>query len=372
MMLKTLIKDLRAVCASGLRRVASRFAMLLVFSLLISVVASAYTVVMKSGRRVEIPDNFTVTQDALIYEVAPDIRVSLQLPGIDIPATERANREAAGSFLKRIGQEQTQSAMPTTNRARKTLTDKDVEVLRRARVQNEEADRQRRAAAGLPPIEEVKRRNDAEAARALEVLRQSAQADAENEAYWRARASALRTEIAALDAQINYLREVVAQMPDSSLSAGYTVATTVLPFGHGFGRAGHPFGIVNQPGVYSAPGIGAGIAGRVRFGGGATRGQVLLNAQVGGGFPPAFPPLNSFGQQLLLSPPFLLAPRVIAAAPLAIYSTSAPFYDFYAERAAYLARLNELELQRTGLRARWNELEDEARRAGALPGWLRE
>jgi len=34
-------------------------------------------------------------------------------------------------------------------------------------------------------------------------------------------------------------------------------------------------------------------------------------------------------------------------------------------------QLNDLLSQRAGMQARWRDLEEEARRAGAYPGWLR-
>ncbi|HJX91038.1 MAG TPA: hypothetical protein VJ372_11110 [Pyrinomonadaceae bacterium] len=36
-----------------------------------------------------------------------------------------------------------------------------------------------------------------------------------------------------------------------------------------------------------------------------------------------------------------------------------------------LSELDQLLAQRAGLQARWRDLEDEARRSGAYPGWLR-
>ncbi|MEJ7616287.1 MAG: hypothetical protein WKF30_04785 [Pyrinomonadaceae bacterium] len=41
------------------------------------------------------------------------------------------------------------------------------------------------------------------------------------------------------------------------------------------------------------------------------------------------------------------------------------------EYGASTFRLQELETARAGLHARWRALEEEARRAGAPPGWLR-
>src|ERR1051326_668949 len=63
--------------------------------------ASAYTIVMRDGRRVEIPNNFTVTNSTLTYAVSNGIQVTMQLSTVDLAATERANNEASGSFLRR-------------------------------------------------------------------------------------------------------------------------------------------------------------------------------------------------------------------------------------------------------------------------------
>src|SRR3982751_4734043 len=63
---------------------------------------NAYTVVMRDGRRVEIPNEFTVTDSTLTYGVGQGFQVTIQLNTLDIPATERANGEAQGSFLRKV------------------------------------------------------------------------------------------------------------------------------------------------------------------------------------------------------------------------------------------------------------------------------
>src|SRR6185503_13309130 len=69
--------------------------------LLFAIAASAYTLVFRNGNRMEIPDDFTLTRTTLTYEISPGFNKSLQLTLIDVAATERANREAPGSFYKR-------------------------------------------------------------------------------------------------------------------------------------------------------------------------------------------------------------------------------------------------------------------------------
>src|ERR1041384_3311291 len=66
-----------------------------------AIAASAYTVVMRGGKRIEIPSTFSVTNSTLTYEVSPGIQVTLATAAIDIPATEKANNELPGSFLRR-------------------------------------------------------------------------------------------------------------------------------------------------------------------------------------------------------------------------------------------------------------------------------
>jgi hypothetical protein len=70
--------------------------------LMLCATASAYTVVMRGGRRIEIPAQFSVTKTTLTYEAAPGIQITLQMAAIDITATERANNETPGSLLSRV------------------------------------------------------------------------------------------------------------------------------------------------------------------------------------------------------------------------------------------------------------------------------
>ena len=79
---------------------ATRLVTALSLILMLCATASAYTVVMRGGRRIEIPAQFSVTKTTLTYEAAPGIQITLQMAAIDITATERANNETPGSLLK--------------------------------------------------------------------------------------------------------------------------------------------------------------------------------------------------------------------------------------------------------------------------------
>jgi hypothetical protein len=166
-----------------------------------AVSASAYTVVMRDGRRIEIPNNFTVTESTLTYGVSKGIQVTLQLSTVDVAATERANGEASGSFLRRINPLLATAPQVQTANARRSITNADLEQYRRARIDNE----MRRQELGLPSVKE--RQNEVAAIddRTLEHVRNvREQQEKEQEAYWRARSELLRTQGEANGPQMNY------------------------------------------------------------------------------------------------------------------------------------------------------------------------
>ncbi|MDX6694737.1 MAG: hypothetical protein QOF02_2340 [Blastocatellia bacterium] len=353
----------RRLQKSALRRRGLQLGAALALALVLPVAACAYTVVMRGGRRIEIPAAFIVTSQTLTYETAPGINITLMMTAVDIAATERANNEPMGSLLRRAQATAAPGATPasksaanTQTQARRTLTNKDLEASRQARLRSEADYERRRIELGLPSLDEVRRRNALESERAREQLQQSESDEAQAEGYWRSRAGALRAEIAALDAEINYMRARLDEEVDY-VNAPFTSVTTLVP---SFGS--HPFNTFPQPVLTGNPGFihaanaGLQVSGSVGFGGGHSRSQAVLNVR------PGLP---------LVAPPLIVGQSVFAP-PFAAYSAG-PFPGYYPsyERSALIARLHETEATRAGLQARWRLLEDEARRAGALPGWLR-
>ena len=242
----------------------------------------------------------------------------------------------------------------------------------RRRQENEAAYESRRKQLGLPSLEESRKRAAAEFDLVTTELGQKRIAERESEDYWRARAAALRTEMAALDAELNYIRARLDEGPFATplglLGGSFTSVGSILGFGNfrGSGNLGRrSFGnfgggrsfrgqITHRPNVYVAPTYGPQLRARVGFGGGATRGQVLVNP---GNFRHA--------RQIGVGVPFGVLPSNT------VFGSSLQGYDFTYERGALITRFNELAAARAGLSARWRELEDEARRAGVAPGWLR-
>lgn len=293
--------------------------------------ANAYTLVMRDGRRVEIPDAFTVTNTTLTYEVSSGIQVTVQLSTVNIPATERANGEAYGTFLSKTNTATPAPAPPAQGRPRQTtrqtanrsITNADLEEYRRTRVASERAYEKRRQQLGLPSREASQRELAAVTQRTQEQLRNQRDQQLDGEAYWRGRASALRTEIATNDAQIAVVTQRLAELPVSYSLGNYDTG----PFGNG----GYPTVINPYP---NYPVFGNPFPNN-------RRGNRRWDRRF-----PRFPQTN-----VLIGP--------------------VDTYDYNEERLSLRTQLNELQMQRAALSVRWRDLEEEARRAGAYPGWLR-
>src|SRR5215213_2847964 len=194
----------------GFRRL---FFAVLFLALSVSAV-SAYTVVMRDGRRVEIPNEFTVTNSTLTYEMGNGIQITMQLNTIDIAATERANGQSNGSLLQKAAAPV--ERVPQTRRAsaQRSITNADLEKYRRARVDNEAEYENRRQELGLPSMEERRREVAEIEDRTLEQVRSMR---AQEEAYWRTRAEALRAEAGANEGRLGSIR---AEIPWSYSSFG--------------------------------------------------------------------------------------------------------------------------------------------------------
>jgi hypothetical protein len=325
---------------------------LIITLILTAIAAQAYTVVLRSGRTVEIPDTFEVTKTAVVYEVSSGIQISIQLNSVDIPATERMNREGPGSFLRRMQGPKTSAAPPApTARAVRSITNSDLAAFKRSRQLSEVAYERRRKELGLPSAEESRMRVAAETAALRERFAQDQMDQKDGEAYWRERAVNLRSDIAAADAEINSLRQQLDSMPDQNGLASFT---TVVPTGWPQYPLS-PYGLnpylspATRNRVFLSPYGGPQVRARVGVGGGRR---------------------NVFGPNYGGRGRYIYGPS-----PYGLYPSVAGFgyqpYDYSYDRTALMTRLNEVIARRAGLEARWRSLEEDARRAGAQPGWLR-
>ena len=223
--------------------------------------------------------------------------------------------------------QQTESQPRST---RRTITNKDLEKFRVARVRSEAQYERRRKELGLPTVEEHKQRIFAQVEADAEFTSNMRVRGFEAEKYWRSRASELRSELTATNARIDYVRARLNELPTDS---GFS-SVTAFPYS--------PFG---QPmfGNNLARGFSGSRAARWFP---QNPARVTFGPSYFGGIvqPSYYPFATSFGN---------------------------PYEDHSYERSMLTTQLDELMGQRAGLQARWRDLEEEARRAGVYPGWLR-
>jgi len=193
---------------------ASRALLAALLFLLLPAAANAYTLVLRSGRQVNVPDHFRVTPSAVIYETSPGFFVTVWLANVDTAATERANAEPAGSFVKRINRQADASpatvapqAPATAERrpAQRVLTNRELEPLRlRREAQEAEYERTRRER-GMPSKEELRRRFEEQDRRLRELTlqMQAERAQAEEES--------LRSELVNVRRELNGLSLLLSQ-----------------------------------------------------------------------------------------------------------------------------------------------------------------
>ena len=382
------------------RLVSRRFLLLLFFTFLLAATANAYTLIMRNGRRVEIPSNFTVAPLTLTYEVSAGIQITVQLVAIDIPATERANNEPAGSLLRHsekqvnLSDDKGENVQTTSGTSKRSITNSDLAAFRRARLESEVTYERRRRELGLPSIEESRRRAALDAEEGFERLRQRRSEELDSEDYWRSRAARLRTEIAANNARIGFVRARLDELPGTNSVGAFTSIspydTTGRPI---FGGSPQVFG---NPRVFGTPTIRPQVTPRVGSGGDRDRGQVLGSPNYrgtgryggrsqypyGGGSQYPYPyggrSQYPYGGGSQYPYPYGGASQYPYGGGsqypfpnASVWDSPFQSYDSSFERPTLITELDQLLGYRAELEARWRELENEARRAGAAPGWLR-
>ena len=149
----------------------TKFVFAFVLLIVVANAAMAYTVVFRDGHKLEVPPVFIVGTSTLTYEAAPGINRTVQLVLIDVAATERANNEAPGGFFKHAEQSVVSSSPALTRHARQTLTNLDLEPIRKRRIESEQKYEQRRIELGLPSLEETRRRQALEEESTMDLVR---------------------------------------------------------------------------------------------------------------------------------------------------------------------------------------------------------
>jgi len=325
---------------------------------LASVTASAYTIVMRDGRRLSIPDNFVVTKLTLTYSLGDQFQKTLLLVTVDIPATERANNEPAGSFLNRAQPSAQPQAATRSRRAQRSITNQQLQSFQAKRLAFEASYEQRRKELGLPSKEELRQQAQEQVDRTAEAVSEIRAREQENERYWRERSSGLRADLASTNSQIDFVRARLNELP-AFPTVGFVPS---LPFGaplspfNNFSQTAFTPGFrsnLARPNVFRSPDR---ISNRPNPGHRSFGGS-RFGARYGGGFARFNVGTPGFGNNSIL--------------PFNSFIGGFPSQDFSYERQELILQLNDLLSERAGLQARWRDLEEEARRAGAYPGWLR-
>lgn len=328
-------------------------ALLLIFA---ASMANAYTIVMRNGRRVEIPNQFTVSDTTLTYEAGTGIQITIQLAGVDIPATEWANGEPRGSFFLKASAQPSKAApaAQTRSAAKRSVTNKDLEGYKQTRIRSELAYEKRRKELGLPLLRGEFAAIEERARQQLLSVRSQDQAD---EDYWRGRASSLRSELTSNSAQMDYVRRRLAELPSPNSFGAFTAYDP-------YGAYGAP--VLNYPfqGLTNSNVFGSTVFGGSPFNSGFRVGGVNINLGQ-----PRYP--YGYNQQGRYNRYRGNRGRYGRLYNGSVVAFPYQQYDNSYERSELSNQLNDLEMQRTGLTVRWRELEEEARRAGAYPGWLR-
>lgn len=262
----------------------------------------------------------------------------------------------------------------------RTVTNFDLQRFREQRLQFESDYEKRRERDNLPSPQELDRRT-AERLRFNQEFLQKAQIQQQQaESFYLSQAAALRSDLAALDAEINYVRVRVDEIPPPQVyySVGYLPFIGFNGFG-GFGGVGFPqFPNGSSSTTVTGGGISGGVSvggnSRVTIGGGYNQTsvrqtgtfrtspnglqapQVTLNSN--GGFAAGNLPRNNLGATTNL-----FFGNVPYTAGLLSSEFTLPTTQNLT-REELLVRLRTLEQARAGLRARFEVLEDEARRNG--------
>jgi hypothetical protein len=245
------------------------------------------------------------------------------------------------------------ASLAAAQTARRTITNNDLEKYRQARVQAEADYRANYKKLGMPSPEELERMDAERRAWHTDFSRKTAVQNRQSENYFLAQANALKAEIVNVQAQINYLRGQIGNLPNQNsifVTPDQVLAVGVLPGG----RYGQLPGRINRtnavnlqaPNVQTARNAAAAMpnpyAGTALQNMRGTGVKVVIGAAN-----PVVRGRRGFGR------PFYYGGYAL---PYAVNSNST--------RDQLVANLKFLEQTKAGLLAQFEMLREEARRAG--------
>jgi hypothetical protein len=228
----------------------------------------------------------------------------------------------------------------------KTITNADLEKYRRERLKNDPDDERERQRRNLPSRAAEEQVRNERAAKTNEIANRIRAREAEAQNYWQEQAFPLRSEIASVEAEINYVRARIGEIPPQSFYAvGYN------PY---YGNCCFNGGSTRRNSVTTI-GIGGSVAigrkSQISLGAGISRGVYKQSGQL----------LNQsygIGQNNIIRrhPRFVV--NGVFVAPFLLPASQ------NLTREELLSSLRELEQARAGLYARFAVLEESAHQDG--------
>ncbi len=197
-----------------------------------SLTATAYTVILKDGRRFEAQGAYRLVNNIAVFTLPDGRRTSVSVSNIDIAATEIANSQDAGGFVRQAGAPlpivdgtATSSTASTAKpRITRKLVNADFEVFRQRRESTEKARPKSpdtgptQAFTETPVTKPVDERS--------------------TERYWRDRANPLLTELAVQEEMIALLQQQLSALETTNRRYGTNPGIYQTPGSVVFGRNG--------------------------------------------------------------------------------------------------------------------------------------
>jgi len=233
---------------------------------LLPLMAQAYTLVLKDGRRVEVKEKYRIVSDIGVFTLPEGNRFSVSLDKINISATELANGENEGTFIKNASEPVKITDKPVdkpiidedpianTRPMGRKITNSDFEryKVRREEMMKDSANRANAKAATQAnnPTNSTPASNTS-AERDAAFLAEHQEKEKNREIYWRTRSKTLLTELRVQEEQINSLQAQIEdsrrfQPPASTVSVYNAPAPYVYPY-PGVRIGGVPIGIGGGP-----------------------------------------------------------------------------------------------------------------------------
>ncbi len=238
------------------------------------------------------------------------------------------------------------------SQATKTITNFDLEKFKQQREKAEADYRTKYKELGMPSPEELERRNAENQRWREEFSRQRTYENQQNQSYWITQANYLRNQIINVDAQIRFLNGQLSNVPSQpSIFMKPEDFYSVSVGGFGFGGGGRRGG----GGFRRAPATRINPANNV---------QTVINAASANPNPYYGTPLYNNGVKVVIGQPGFPRQRGFGG-PFFGGGYTLPFaLNGNLQRDEILANLQYLGQVRAGLMAQWNNLVDEAHRAG--------